>query len=395
MSIEETILKRGVAEIIKESSLEKKLKGGKKLRIKWGVDPTAPDLHLGHVVVINKLKQFQEAGHTVIFLIGDYTSLIGDPSGRSKTRPMLKEAEIKKFAKTYLDQIGKTMDAKKIEIRRNSEWFKKMKFNDVIKLCAQFSLSRVIERDDFEKRIKKGLDVRYHEGIYPIMQGYDSVILKADVEIGGTDQNFNLLAGRVLQRRHNQKPQDVLMMPILPGIDGQKKMSKSQGNYVGVDESPDEQFGKIMSIPDKLIVPYFEMVAPVEDFEVEEAKKELELGENPKEVKERLATIIVKHFHDQATAEKARERFHLIFASKEIPDDIPEVKIKEKKCEDLPGLLVELKLASSKNEAKRLVLGGAVKVDKAKIEDPNAPLCIHDGMVIQVGKRKFIRLKTK
>jgi tyrosyl-tRNA synthetase len=395
MENNKSILEHNTVEIIEKNSLEKKLKSGKKLRIKLGADPTSPDLHLGHIIVLDKLREFQDLGHTIIFLIGDYTARVGDPSGKSKTRPILSEKDIEKNAKTYFDQVGKILDVNKIEIRKNSEWYQKMTFAEVIKISSKISLSRIIERDDFEQRIKGGFDVRYHEGLYPIMQAYDSVMLKADVEIGGTDQKFNLLAGRVMQKRMKQKPQDIITLPLLIGIDGKKKMSKSLGNYIGIADEPNEMFGKTMSIRDEMIIDYFKLITNLEDFEIKEFERDLKLGENPKEIKERLAIEIVTRFHGKEAAEKARERFNLIFAKKLVPEEMPEVEWKLGTCNDLPQLLVDLKFVKSRSEAKRLVTGGGVKIDNAKIEDIEAPICIHDGMVIQVGKRKFLRIKAK
>lgn len=391
----EKILNRNVVEIIKEDSLEKKLKSGKKLRIKLGADPTSPDLHLGHVVVLDKLRQFQDLDHQIILVIGDFTAMIGDPSGKSKTRPLLSREEIAKNAQTYLEQVGKILEVKKIEIRKNSEWLGKMKPEDLVRLCAKFSLARIAERDDFEKRIKKGEDVGYHEGLYPIFQAYDSVELKTDVEIGGTDQKFNLLAGRSLMKKMKINPQDIMTLPILVGLDGEKKMSKSLNNFIGIAEEPKEMFGKIMSISDEMMVDYAKLTSGTEDFEVREMEKELKLGENPKNIKERLAVQIVKRFYDEPTAEKARENFNLVFAKKKTPEEMPEVEWKIGTCNDLPQLLIDLKFVKSKSEAKRLVAGGGVKVDNAKIEDIEAPICIHDGMVIQVGKRRFLRIRRE
>lgn len=391
----EKLLTHNVVEVIEKESLEKKLRSGKKLRIKIGADPTAPDLHLGHVVVLDKLREFQDLGHQVIFLIGDFTAKIGDPSDRSKIRPMLSEVEIKKNAQTYFNQVGKILDIKKVEIRYNSEWYQKMEVSDFIKFTSNFSLWRIVERDDFEKRRKRGIDVGYHEGAYSIMQAYDSVELKADVEIGGTDQKFNLLAGRSLMRKLGQVPQDVITLPLLIGLDGKKKMSKSLKNYIGITDEPNEMFGKVMSISDEMMIDYFKLTTNIEDFEIREFIHALKLGANPKEIKERLAIEIVKRFYGEPTAEKARERFKFQFAKKEIPEDIPEADYKSGICKNLPQMLVDLKLVNSKNEAKRLVEAGGVKIDGAKIEDLQAPICVHQGMVIQVGKRRFLRIKGK
>lgn len=393
MDLIEKILNHNVIEIINKKSLENKLKSGKKLRIKLGADPTTPDLHLGHIIVLDKLREFQDAGHQIIFLIGDYTARVGDPSGKSKTRPMLSESEIKNNAQTYFDQVSKVLDVKKSEIRYNSEWYKGRDLADFIEISSKFSLSRIIERDDFQKRIKRGEDVRYHEGLYPIMQAYDSVALDTDVEIGGADQKFNLLAGRTLMKREGMEPQDIMTLPLLIGLDGKKKMSKSLKNYIGLTEEPSEMYGKVMSIADEMIIDYFRLVTNLEDFEIEEFERDLKLGENPKEIKERLAIEVVTRFHSKEAAQKSRDRFNLIFAKKQVPQEMPEIEWKIGTCDDLPQLLIDLKFVLSKSEAKRLVAGGGVKIDGAIIEDIQAPICIHDGMIIQIGKRKFLRIK--
>jgi tyrosyl-tRNA synthetase len=393
MDNKQSILKQNIAEIIDEKSLSKKLNGKQKLRVKLGFDPTSPDIHLGHIITLDKLRQFQKLGHKIIFLIGDYTARIGDPSGKSKTRPMLSEKEIETNAKNYFDQVGKILNVDQAEIRRNSEWYKDIKFSQIIEIVSNFSLSRIIERDDFEKRIKSGGDVRYHEGLYPIMQAYDSVMLKADVEIGGTDQKFNLLAGRNLQKKMGQKPQDIITVPLLIGIDGKKKMSKSLGNYIGVTEEPNNLFGKIMSIPDFLIFDYFKYLTELQNVEIEEMKRGVELGENPRDAKERLAKEIVGRFFGNPEAEKAALEFKRVFREKKMPEQMPEKKMKKGVCEDLPQMLSDLEMAKSKSEARRLILSGAVKIDGAKIEDIKAPVCVHDGMVVQIGKYKFFRIK--
>jgi tyrosyl-tRNA synthetase len=395
MDLVKQIVNHNVVEIIEKKSLEKKLSSGKKLRVKLGFDPTRPDIHLGHVITLDKLREFQELGHKVIFLIGDYTARIGDPSGKSKTRPALTDEEIEKNSKTYFEQVGRILDTKKAEIKYNSEWYKKMAVADFLKLLSKFSLSRIVERDDFEKRIKKGIDVGYHEGVYPIMQAYDSVKLKADIELGGTDQKYNLLAGRNLMKKMGQIPQDVITLPLLIGTDGKKKMSKSLNNYIGITEEPNEMFGKIMSIRDEMMIDYFKLVTKLEDFEINEFERDLKLGENPKEIKERLAIEVVTRFHGKEAAEKARERFNLVFAKKLVPEEMPEIEWKLGTCNDLPQLLIDFKFVKSKSEAKRLVAGGGVKIDSTTIEDIEAPICIHDGMIFQVGKRKFLRIKAK
>jgi len=388
----QTILERGVAEVIKKDTLKKRLESGQRLRVKYGIDPTARGIHLGHLVPIRKLRQFQRLGHKVIFLIGDFTAKIGDPSGRSKIRPELSDQEIKENEKTYLDQIKDVVDLKEAEVRHNSEWFGRMSFAEILKLASRFSLSRIIERDDFQQRIKKGQDVRYHEGLYPIMQAYDSVVLKADVEIGGTDQKFNLLAGRNLQQQLGQEPQDVVMMPILTGIDGKAKMSQSLGNYIGIKEKPESQYGKIMSLPDELMVEYFHLATDLEDFELKEVENELELGENPKEIKKRLAYAIVTELHNKRAAQKAENYFELVFEQGKMPTQIAEVKMKSGLKEKIADLLVELKMASSKAEARRLVKQGGVRVDQATISDPQAEIAVHNGMIVNVGKLRYKRI---
>jgi len=391
----EELLSRGVEEAIDKKSLEKKLKSGKKLRVKLGVDVTAPDLHLGHTVPLFKLKQFQEAGHQVIFLIGDATTRIGDPSGRIKTRPVLSEDEIKKNAKTYLDQVWKILDRSKTEVHHNSEWFDKMGFSDLVKLSTHFSVQRILERDDFTRRIKEKRDIRLHELFYSIMQGYDSYALKADVEIGGTDQLFNLLAGRTLQKRLRQKQQDILTLPLLVGTDGKHKMGKSTGNYIGITESPKDQFGKIMSIPDKLIISYFELLTDTPPEEIEGLKNSInEQVANPRDIKARLAKRIVTRFHSKKEALKAEKEFNKVFRDKEKPSDIPEIKVANDSVL-LVDLITENKLAPSKSEARRLIEQGGVKLDDKKVTDYQKKVKLKNGQVLQVGKREFRRIKLK
>ncbi len=388
------LLERGTEEVINAKNLEQKLKTGKKLRIKLGVDVTAPDLHLGHSVPLFKLKQFQDAGHQVIFLIGDSTTRIGDPSEKKKTRPVLTEQEIKKNAKTYLDQVGKVLDLDKTEVRRNSEWFDEMGFSDLVKLSTHFSVSRILERDDFEKRLKAGSDIRLHELFYSIMQGYDSYMLKADLEVGGTDQKFNLLAGRTMQKRLKQEQQNILTVPLLVGTDGKDKMSKSLGNYIGITESPKDQFGKIMSIPDQLILNYFELLTDLPQEEIEGFKDSFnDETVNPRDLKARLGKEIVAKFHSEKEAETAEEEFNRVFRDKDKPTDIPEVKTKS------PILLIDFiiknKLAASKSEAKRLMEQGGVKLDDKKILDWKKEIKVKNGDVLKVGKRKFVKIKLK
>ncbi len=390
----EELLTRGVFEVINRESLKKKLQSGKQLRIKLGVDVTAPDLHLGHTVVLFKLKQFQDAGHQIIFLIGDATTRIGDPSGRKKTRPILTETEIKQNAQTYLDQVGKILDLDKTEVRRNSEWFDKMGFSDLVKLSSRFSVSRILERDDFTKRLKAKQDIRLHELFYSIMQGYDSVMLKADLELGGTDQKFNLLAGRTMQKQLNQAEQDILTVPLLVGTDGKDKMGKSSGNYIGITESPKEQFGKIMSIPDHLIIPYFELLTDVPREEIDGFNDSLgEDSMNPRDLKARLAKEIVTKFHSAEAAEKAEKEFNRVFKEKEAPSEMPEIETTSPVL--LIDLIVKNKLAPSKSEAKRLMEQGGVKLDDQKLMDWQKKSVLKDNQILQVGKRKFVKISLK
>jgi tyrosyl-tRNA synthetase len=388
----EELLTRGVSEVIDKKNLEKKLKAGKQLRIKLGVDVTAPDLHLGHTVPLFKLKQFQDAGHQIIFLIGDATTRIGDPSGAKKTRPILSEKEIKRNAQTYLDQVGKILDLDKTEVRRNSEWFDKMGFSDLVKLSTHFSVARILERDDFTKRIKAKQDIRLHELFYSIMQGYDSYALKADLEVGGTDQKFNLLAGRTIQKQLGQSSQDILTVPLLVGTDGKDKMSKSLGNYIGITEPPNEQFGKIMSIPDDLIISYFELLTDIPPEEIEGFKDSLgEDSMNPRDIKARLAKEIVTRFHSAKDADKAEEEFNRIFKEKGTPSEMPEIKTQSSVF--LVDLIVKNKLAPSKSEARRLMEQGGVKINDQKITDWKERVTLKNNQILQVGKRKFAKIK--
>ena len=384
--------KKGIAEIINENSLKSKLQSGKKLRIKMGVDPTSPDIHLGHAVGIRKLRQLQDKDHKIIFLIGDYTSKIGDPSGKKVTRPILSDNEIQQNAKTYFQQVGNILDVSKTEIRYNSEWYKKMGFNDLLQIAAKFTVAQILERDDFENRIKKGIDIGIHEMLYPIMQAYDSVILKADVEFGGNDQKFNMLAGRTLQRKMKQTPQDIVITKLLVGLDGKDKMSKSLDNYIGIVEKPETQFGKVMSISDKQILEYFELCTDEDIDAIKKYSDRLKKGENPRNVKAELAGKIVELYHGKKEAEKADKEFSKVFAKKELPSKIPEVKLSG--SFKLPLLLIELRACDSSSEARRLITQNAVKIDGAKISDPGAKISLHKGMIIQVGKRKYYKISS-
>jgi tyrosyl-tRNA synthetase len=381
---------KGILEVINKDSLKKKLDCGKKLRIKMGVDPTSADIHLGHAVGLWKLKELQDKGHTIIFLIGDYTTKIGDPSGRNSIRPVLSDAEIKKNAKTYLDQVGKILNIKKTEIKYNSEWYAKMNFSEILKLSGSFTVAQIIERDDFENRLEKGIDVGLHEVLYPVMQAYDSVVLKADVEFGGSDQKFNMLAGRDLQKKMGQAPQDIVMTKLLVGTDGKEKMSKSLGNYIGVNDDSKLMFGKVMSIPDAIVLHYFELCTDKTVSEIKKYEKLLQTGKNPKEIKEELAFEIVSIYHGSKEAQSAKEEFKRVFTDKELPSDIPEVKLTGNF--DLSLMLLTIGASDSKSEARRLIEQGGIKIDGTKITESDAVISTHKGMIIQAGKKRFYKI---
>ncbi|MBU3925070.1 tyrosine--tRNA ligase [Patescibacteria group bacterium] len=386
------LLTRGVEEVIVKKELEEKLKSGKSLIIKLGIDPSRPDLHLGHSVVLKKLKEFQNLGHHIILIIGDFTGMIGDPSGKSKTRPALSKEEVLKNAKTYFDQAGKILDLKKTEVRYNSAWFSAMGWEDILKLLSKFTAARILERDEFSKRLKSGVDIAISEIMYPIMQAYDSVEIKADAEIGGTDQKFNMLAGRELQKKMNMPPQNVLTVPLLIGLDGAQKMSKSLDNYIGVNESANSMFGKIMSIPDSLILNYFTLLTDASEKELEKIKENLKNPKlNPRDAKARLAKEIVTMYHSANEAAKAEKEFNTIFRDKGIPSEIEEKKVEGGKWK-VAELLVELKLAPSKNEAKRLVESKAVEIDGKIITDWKTAIEIKNGMALRAGKRRFAKI---
>lgn len=380
----EQLLTRGVAEVIEKEHLEAALRQAqgshKKLRVKFGIDPTAPDLHLGHAVPLRKLRQFQDAGHKAVLIIGDFTARIGDPSGRDKTRPQLSEKEIKKNFETYLDQAKKILDVRKIEVCYNSKWFDG-NWKLFLELMGQISMERVMERDDFQERIKAGQEVTMLEALYPILQGYDSVAVRADVEIGGVDQKFNLLMGRRLQRKHNQPEQDIMMFPILEGTDGVRKMSKTYDNYIGLDEKPEMMFGKIMSVPDNLILKYTELLTDLP----------LEKISDPRAAKLKLAKTLVGMYHGKTAAEKAEKEFIRVVSKKGIPEKIPTFTLTAKRL-TLAELLVATKLVPSKSEAWRLIKQGGVKIDNEKQTDPNKIIKIEKEILLQVGKRKFLKI---
>ena len=393
------LLTRGVHDVIVRAHLERDLKKGATLRIKLGMDPTAPDLHLGHAVVLRKLRAFQELGHQIVFIIGDATARIGDPSGKSKSRPPLSSAQIESNAQTYFEQVGQILNIKKVEIHRNSEWLDKFTIADFIKLAASFTVSRMIERDDFSKRLKSGAELGVHELLYPTMQAYDSVAIRASVELGGTDQTFNVLAGRDLQRKMGMSEQDVITCPLLIGLDGKEKMSKSLGNYIGISEDAHQMFGKVMTIPDGLMVHYFELATEVSEQEIQKIKKSLAAGENPRNMKALLAREVVALYHGAKAAREAEAAFDRVFKQKGKPAIIPVIKISYShvlKNTSIPmvDLLVATKLVASKSEARRVIFEGGVKVDGKVIHDPVAMIALDKkGVLVQKGKRHFVRLR--
>ncbi len=393
MNLKETlaIIQRGADEILVESELIDKLKENRPLRIKAGFDPTAPDLHLGHTVLLNKLSQLQDLGHEVIFLIGDFTGMIGDPTGKNTTRPPLTREDVKKNAKSYEEQVYKILDKQKTKVVFNSKWLDSLGASGMLKLSAMHTVARMLERDDFSKRFKAKEPIAIHEFMYPLLQGYDSVALEADIEIGGTDQKFNLLMGRELQKQYEQKPQCIITMPLLEGLDGTNKMSKSLGNYIGVDESAEIIFSKIMSISDELMWKYIDLLSLRDIKEINFWKKRVEEGENPKKIKVEFAKEIVARFHDSNSAVAAEKDFDLR-AQGNIPDEIPEIKIKSEDKFSIPQLLKQIKFVTSTSEAIRLIKGGGVKIDGDKIGDAQSLLPSSESFIIQVGKRKFARI---
>jgi len=385
-------IRRGADEIIPEADLLEKLKLGKSLTIKAGFDPTAPDLHLGHTVLINKLRQFQDLGHTVVFLIGDFTGMIGDPTGKSATRPPLTPDEVAENAKTYTEQVFKILDESKTQVRFNSEWMGKMSAADMIKLAAQNTVARMLERDDFKKRYQSNQSIAIHEFLYPLVQGYDSVALEADVELGGTDQKFNLLMGRELQRVYGKSQQSVLTMPLLEGLDGVKKMSKSLNNYIGITDAPNEMFGKLMSVSDELMWRYFELLSFKPMSEIESFKQDIAGGKNPRDVKFLLCEELISRFHDASAAENAKNDFIQRFQKNAIPDDMPEISIALGEGMLIANLAKEAALCPSTSDAMRMVKQGAVKINGEKIADHRALINENASFVLQVGKRKFARI---
>ena len=384
------IIKQGIEEIIGEDDLVQKLKDNKTLTIKVGFDPTAPDLHLGHTVLLRKMRQLQDLGHKVIFLIGDFTGKIGDPTGKNKTRPPLTDKEIEENAKTYQDQVFKVLDKDKTVVDFNSRWGDKMSGADMIKLAAQSTVARMIERDDFSKRFKNNQPISIHEFLYPLMQGYDSVELKADMELGGTDQKFNLLVGRDLQKSAGSKPQTIMTLPLLEGLDGVKKMSKSEDNYIGITESADQIFGKTMSIPDDVMFKWFDLLSFRSPEEISLLKKEIDNGANPRDAKIMLALELAERFTNNDEAMQAQENFSKKFAKNELPSNIQEKAHKIDQIPALPNLLKDLGMVTSTSDALRLIHQGAVKINQEKVEDKDTILGLNEKMLLQVGKKKYL-----
>ena len=393
------LIKRGTSEIIPEEDLVKKLERSIKtntpLRVKLGCDPSRPDLHLGHSVVLRKLRQFQDLGHEAVLIIGDFTGMIGDPSGRNKTRPSLTLEETREFGQSYFEQAKKILSSDRVRMQYNSEWLGAMSFADVVKLSSKYTVARMLERDDFTLRYRAGEPISMHEFLYPLAQGMDSVAIKSDVELGGSDQKFNLLVGRDLQREYGQEPQIILTTPLLVGTDGVEKMSKSYENYIGINEPPTEIYGKTLRIPDSLIYTYFELASDIPNTELATVKKQLaDPSVNPRDLKRRLARTFVTMYHSAEAAQEAESQFDKIFIDKEIPENIEEYVIRNDKDEtSLVGLMLATKLASSKSDARRLIEQGGVSIDGERVNDLNAPLPIAKEFVLKVGKRRFLKVQ--
>lgn len=404
MDINEQIerLRFGAVDFINEEDMRKKLKRSQEknqpLKVKFGADPNRPDIHLGHTVVMNKLKTFQDLGHQIEFLIGDFTAMIGDPTGKNTTRPILTREEINENAKTYEKQIFKILDPEKTKIVYNSQWLDQLTFRDTIQLASQYTVARMIERDDFQKRYSSNTPISLHEFLYPLTQGYDSVALKSDVELGGTDQKFNLLVGRDLQHAYGQEPQCVITMPILEGIDGVNKMSKSLDNYISVVDTPKDMFGKTMRISDELMFRWYMLLTDLSPQEVQALKVQVQNGqEHPRQVKVNLAKFLITRFHSQTAATQAEEEFHRIFVDKGLPDELPEFSLPAESQTSFCALMVKLGLATSNGEASRLITGGGVQINNEKVSDPRLKIDLVDGaeLIIKAGKKKFAKLKIQ
>ncbi len=394
------LLRRGAAEIIREEELLERLREGRPLRVKLGLDPTAPDIHIGFAVVLRKLRQFQDLGHEAILVIGDFTALIGDPTGKKHTRPMLTQEEIERNAATYRAQYSRILDPERTQVVFNSHWLSPMRFAEIVQLCSKVTVARILERDDFAARWRENNPIGLHELLYPLCQAYDSVALRADVELGGTDQKFNNLMGRELQREFGQPPQVVLLTPILPGLDGVEKMSKSLGNYIGISEPPEEMYGKVMSIPDSLMPTYFELCTDLPLEEVRAIEQGLRSNRlHPRDVKRRLAREIVAVWHGEEAARRAEDEFDRVFAREELPSEIPEVHLPAGELDNqgrigVVPLLRRLGLATSNSEARRLVTQGGVSVDGRRMVDPEALVSVRTGTVVRVGRRRFARVRV-
>jgi len=392
------IYQQGVQEIIPSEELENKIAKSllekKPLKIKLGLDPSAPDVHLGHTVVLNKMRQFQENGHIIQLIIGDFTGKIGDPTGKSVARKQLTDEEVKHNAKTYFEQFAKVIDMEKVELHYNSKWLSKLNFEDVIQLAGKITVARLLERDDFEERIAFGKPISLHEFFYPLMQGYDSVMLECDIELGGTDQHFNILMGRHFQEKFGKEKQVALLMPLLEGLHGVEKMSKSKKNYIGIDESPQEMYGKAMSIPDELMAKYFELITDLQPSEIQSIKEQLENGIlHPRDAKMLLGKTIVRMYHGAEEAEKAEQHFISVFQKGAIPDEMPEVNWQGEREISIIDFLVQLDLFQSKSEARRMISNRGVKLNGNTVEDPNIQLTVTEDLIVQVGKRKFVKIK--
>jgi tyrosyl-tRNA synthetase len=392
------VIRRGTVDLLPEdeliSKLERSLKNKKPLIIKQGFDPTAPDIHLGHTVGIRKLRQFQDLGHQVVVIIGDYTAMVGDPSEKNSTRPRLTHEQVMENAQTYQMQFFKILDPRKTIVRYNGDWFSKLRFDEIMELAAKFTVARMLERDDFANRYQNQQPISIHEFFYPLMQGYDSVMIDADVELGATEQKFNLVIARQIQKEYEKEQQIVLTLPVLPGIDGTQRMSKSLGNYIGIDEKPAEIYGKAMSIPDELIYSYFELVTDVSNAELKDIRRDLNNPEfNPRDMKKRLARKLVEMYHGKNASDEAEQEFEHVIVNKQLPDEIAEFVLKEKKYR-IDDLMIQSETAASKSEARRLIQQGGVSVDGEKISDPFAVIKLDRERVLKVGKRKFARIRT-
>lgn len=394
-----SVLQEGTAEIIPPAEFRQKITRsvlkGVPLKVKLGLDPSAPDVHIGHTVVLRKLRQFQDFGHTVQLVVGDFTGRIGDPSGRAAARRQLSEAEIQANAITYVEQFGKVMDMEKATISFNSEWLSKLNFADVVTLSSQLTVARMLEREDFAKRYREGQAIYVHEFFYPLMQGYDSIALQTDIELGGTDQTFNLLMGRILQEAYGQEKQVIMTCPLLEGLDGVRKMSKSLGNYIGVSEPPDEIYGKAMSVPDSLLLRYFELTTDIDAAELDDITEKLADGRlHPRDAKMHLARTLVRMYHDESLAEVAEHRFTRVFSERVLPEDMAEKSWAGNEAVWIVELLTAAGMTASNSEARRMIKGGAVRVNEAKVSDESAMIRVTDGMVLQVGRRMFVRLRV-